>query len=245
MRLALAALVFVAMLALATQASGVVETSASTSSFLVDTDSDISASRTMMESSVTTPEMNYSSNGQVDSHVLQPGGGAAIISHNIYTTARNYYGILGGGVSFSSKVTATNATSSELVMTGRSTGGVCYSQEYAMAKSETFGMGIAKVGEGGEHSFNLDGSQKTVTTRLPIPVPVMIHTDEFVNKELTVTFRQRSLEMDTPADFLQEEVNFDYRTYNNQMAYYGYDFSSFLAIEDTSCNSYMSFAHVN
>jgi len=242
MKLALTLLVFVA--TLATQASGVVETGASTNSFLISNNSELAATRTISESSVTSPEMYYNSSGQVDSYVVQPGGGDAIISQNVYSTFHNYYGSLGGEVSFSSKVTATNATGPEVVMTGKSTGEVCYSQDYALMQSQTFGMGIAYPGEG-EYHFGLNGDQNTRSTTLPAPVPVLICTDEFMNKELNVTFRQNSLDMDVPADFLQQEVNFNYGTFNNQPTFYGYDFSSILTIEDTSCSSYMSLKHVN
>ena len=146
MRLALTVLFFVAILA--TPASGVVETSASTNSFLITNNSELAAARLISKSSVESPEIYYNSSGQVDSFVIQPGGGDAIISQQVYSTFHNYYGLLGGGVSFSSKVTATNATGPEVVMTGKSTGEVCYSQDYAMMRSQTFGMGIAHPGDG-------------------------------------------------------------------------------------------------
>lgn len=242
MRLALTALVLVA--TLATQASGVVDTSASTSSFLVSSGSELAAARTISESSLSSPEMYYSSNGQIDSHVAQPGGGEAIISHNVYTTYHNYYGALGGTVFFSNKMTATNSMGSDLIMTGTATGEVCYSQEYAMVKSEAFGMGIANVGEG-ECSFDVDGEQKAVSTRMPTPVPVLIFPNDYSDKELVVTFKQKSLDIEEPLEILHEEVDFSYNTINNQLSRYNYDFSSFLSSEDTSCNSYMSLYRLN
>jgi hypothetical protein len=242
MKPALAILVFV--VALANQASGVVETSAYTNSFLVSTDSELPVLRTISLSTVTSPEIYYHSNGQIDSYVVQPGGGAAVISQGVYSTAHNYLGGLGGGASFSSKVTATNTNGSELVMTGTSTAEVCYSQDYALIQSKTFGFGIANPGEG-EYDFGVNGNQSTTSTTLPVPVPKVMNADEFLYKELNVTFKQKSLEMEEPADFLQQEINFNYGTFNNQPTFYGYDFSSVLTVEDTSCSSYMSFSHVN
>ncbi len=242
MKLALTVLVFVA--ALATQASGVVETSASTESFLASMNSDQVAIRTISKSSVTSPELFYKSDVQVDTTTDQPGGGAAIISQSVQSTAQNYYGSLGGGATFSSKVIATNTNGTNLVMTGKSEAVVCYSEEYAMVKSETFGMGIAKPEEG-EYIFEVKGDQKTVSTTMPAPVLVVMNNDEFLNKELTVTFRQNSLDLEEPADLLEQEVNFNYGTYNNQPTFYNYDFTSNLVIDDTTCSSYMSFSHVN
>jgi hypothetical protein len=62
-------------MALASQACGATQTSAFTNSFLVSSYSELAASRTISESFVTTPDLNYKSNGQVDSYVIQPGGG--------------------------------------------------------------------------------------------------------------------------------------------------------------------------
>jgi len=243
MKWALAVLVLVAVLA--TRASGAppIQTSASTNSFLVSTFSDLAASRTISESSVTSPILNYNSNGQVDSYVIQPGGGGAVISQNVYSSA-NYYNGLGGMTSFSSDVTATNAKGSNMVMTGKSTAEVCYNEDYAMIQSQTFGMGVAKAGEG-EYSFEVSGDQKTVSTILPAAVPVLIYPDDRMDKELIVTFTQNPLDMVEPADILHVEVDFNYGTMYNQPTFYNYDYSSFLSFGDTSCNSYMIFSHVN
>ena len=196
-------------------------------------------------SSVESPEIDYHARGQVDSCVFQPDGGGAIISQGVYSTAHNYYGIIGGGASFSSHITATNSKGTEVVMSGLSTAEICYSQDYAMMRSEAFGMGIAKPGEGEEYYFSVNGSQKTVSTTLPAPTPVFIPTSEFMDKELNVTFRQNSMDMDQPADILDQEINFNYGTFYNMPTYYSYDYSSFLSIGDSSCSSSMSLSHLN
>jgi hypothetical protein len=54
----------------------------------VSSDSELAASRTISESFVTTPDLNYKSNGQVDSYVTQPGGGKAIITQEINSMAQ-------------------------------------------------------------------------------------------------------------------------------------------------------------
>jgi hypothetical protein len=50
--------------------------------------------------------------------------------------------------------------------------------------------------------------------------------------------------MEEPADLLEQEINFDYGTYNNIPTYYNYDFTSNLLVDDTICSSYMSFSHI-
>lgn len=242
MKLTLTVLALVA--ALATQASGVVQTSASTQSFLASTDIDQVAIRTISHSSVTSPEMYYKIKVQVDTDTDQPGGGEAVVSQGVQSTGHNYLGSLSGGATFSSTVIASNTKGTNVVMSGKSEAVVCYSQEYAMVKSETFGMGIAKPGEG-EYIFKVDGDQKTKSTTMPAPVFVVMNRDELLDKELTVTFRQNPLEMEVPADLLEQEVNFNYGTYNNQPTFYGYNFLGNLIVDDTTCSSHMSFSHVN
>jgi hypothetical protein len=238
----LALTILIGMLALATQASGATETSASTNSFLVSSFSEVAASRTISESSVTTPDLNYISHGQVDSYVIQPGGGAATISQTIESTAQNYNG-LGGGATFSSKVTATDVTNSYIIMKGTSTAEVCNKQDNSKIKSQTFGMGIAKPGEG-EYSFEVNGAQKTTSDMVLALAPIVDYT-KLLDKELIVAFEQIPTEFEQTPDIMQQEVNFNYATSNNQPTYYGYDFTSTIAVDDTMCSSSMSLSHIN
>jgi hypothetical protein len=234
--------ILVCMMALASQACGVTQTSASTNSFLVSGYSELAASRTISESSVTAPDLNYKSNGQVDSYVMQPGGGGAIISQAVYSTAQNN-GMLGGMASFSSKVTATNVQSSSLIMKGTSITEVCNKHDNSKIESQTFGLGLAKSG-GGEYYFDVTGAQKTVSNMVPALAIIPIYNNE-LNKELIIAFEQIPSEFEKPVDVIQQEVNFDYGTYNNQPTFYNYDFTNMIAVEDTTCSSSMSFSHVN
>ena len=83
MRVAL--IILVGILALASQSNGVTQTSAFTSSFLVSNYSNLAASKTISESSVVSPDLNYNSKGQVESYVIQPDGGGATISQKVYS----------------------------------------------------------------------------------------------------------------------------------------------------------------
>jgi len=241
MRVAIAILVCI--MALASQASGGTQTSASTNSFLLSSNSELAASRTISESFVTTPDLNYKSNGQVDSYVIQPGGGAAIISQEVNSMAQNI-GKLGGMASFNSKVTATNVKGSSLIITGTSTTEVCNPQDNSKIESRTFGLGLAKPGEG-EYSFEVNGAQETVSNMVPALAIIPVYNNELLNKELIISFEQIPSEFEKPVDVIQQEVNFDYGTYNNQPTYYNYDVTNTIAVEDTTCSSSMSFSHVN
>ena len=242
MRMTIAILVCI--MALATQASGVTQTSASTNSLLLSTYSDLAAVRTIEQNSVSAPDLNYESNGQVDSYVTQPGGGSSIISQGLYTGAQNNGG-LGGMASFNAKVTATQATNSQIIMTGTSSTEVCNKQDNSQIQSQTFGLGMAKPGEG-EYSFATTGQQLTVSDQVPAlrATPVLIN-DKYANKDLVVTFTQDSQKFEQPVDFMQQAVNFNYGEYDSQPTFFGYDFTSTIAVEDTLCSSYMSFSHVN
>jgi hypothetical protein len=235
--------ILVSIIVLASQASGVTQTSAFTNSFLVSGYSELAASRTISESSVTAPDLNYKSNGQVDSYVTQPGGGGAIINQGVYSTAQNN-GMLGGLTSFSSKVTASNVKSSSLIMTGKSTTEVCNKQDNSKIESSSFGLGIAKPGEG-EYSFEVSGGQYTVSNMVPVLAIIPVYENDLLNKELVIAFEQIPSEFEKPVDVIQQEVNFDYGTYNNQPTFYNYDFTNTIAIDDTTCSSSMSFSHVN
>jgi hypothetical protein len=236
-------LILVGIVVLASEACGITQTSAFTNSFLVSSFSDLAASRTISENFVTTPDLNYKSNGQVDSYVTQPGGGNAIISQEINSMAQNI-GKLGGMASFNSKVTATNVGSSSLIMKGTSTTEVCNRQDNSKIESRTFGLGIAKPGEG-EYSFIVNGEQESTSNMVPALAVIPVYNNELLNKELIIAFEQIPSEFETPVDVIKQEVNFDYGTYNNQPTFYNYDVTNTIAVEDTTCSSSMSFSHVN
>ncbi len=244
MRVAL--IILVGILALASQSNGVTQTSAFTSSFLVSNYSNLAASKTISESSVVSPDLNYNSKGQVESYVIQPDGGGATISQKVYSTAESYGGMLGGIVSFSNKITATQVKNTSLVMTGTSSPDVSNKQNNSEIESQTFGLGMAKPGDGG-YSFEVKGAQNSVCNIAPFPaiIPIAANNTELLNKELIIAFEQTPMEFEQPADILQQEVNFNYGTSNNQPTFYGYDFTSTLEVGDTICSSSMSFSHVN
>ncbi|MEM0498038.1 MAG: hypothetical protein QW781_00885 [Methanothrix sp.] len=179
--------------------------------------------------------------------MIQPGGGGAIISQTVYSTAHNNIlaGGLGGGSAFSTRVTATNVNGVSTLMTGTSTAEVCNSQDSSKIESQTFGMGIARPAEG-DYVFSVDGAQKTESTAMPAVtiIPVFVN-DEHPGKELVVTFEQIPAEFEQPADVLEQEVNFNYGSFNNMPTFYGYDFRSRIAVDDTMCSSSMSFQHIN
>jgi hypothetical protein len=62
-------IIMISMVTLAGLSIGATQTSAFTNSFLVSSFSEVAASRTISESSVTSPDLNYISHGQVDSYV--------------------------------------------------------------------------------------------------------------------------------------------------------------------------------
>lgn len=234
-------------MALAMQASGVTETSAFTNSFFASPFSELAASRTISQSFITSPDLNYISNGKVDANVIQPGGGNAIISQNIYSTAYNNGGLgsgLGGGASFSSKVTATNVKGSSLVMTGTSNAEICNKQDHSKIESWTFGLCMATLNEG-EYSLDLSGAQETKTNLAPALAVIPVFDHDLLNKELIIAFEQTPSEFDEPVDVIRQDVDFNYGTSNNQPTFYGYDFTNDIAVDDIVCSSSMSFSHVN
>jgi hypothetical protein len=243
----LAIIILLNIVELATYADGATQTSAFTNSFFASPFSELAVSRTISQSSITSPDLNYISNGKVDADVIQPGGGNAIISQNIYSTAYNNGGLgsgLGGGASFSSKITATNVKGSSLVMTGTSNAEICNKQDNSKIESWTFGLCMAKPNEG-EYSLEMNGAQETKTNMAPALAVVPVYDNELLNKELIIAFEQTPSEFDEPVDIIQQEVNFNYGTSNNQPTFYGYDFTNEIAVEDTICSSSMSFSHMN
>jgi hypothetical protein len=246
MRLVIAILVCV--LALASQASGASQTSAFTYSLLVSNSSEFAAVRTISESSVSTPDLNYNNNGQVDSYIIQPGGGAAIISQGINSNASNF-GKLGGLATFHAKVTGTNVVNSQIIMTGTSTTTVSNNRDYSKIESQSFGLGMAKPGDG-DYLFTTTGNQTTVTDTVSALSPVVTIVpidlrDNYVDKTLNVAFKQNAQELDPPADFIDQNIDFKYANLYNVPTYYGYDFTSKIGVKDTTCSSYMTYEHLN
>jgi hypothetical protein len=93
--------------------------------------------------------------------------------------------------------------------------------------------------------LELNGGQTTISNTVLALAIIPVYNNELLNKELIISFEQIPSEFEKPVDVIQQEVNFDYGTYNNQPTFYNYDVTNTIAVEDTTCSSSMSFSHVN
>lgn len=235
--------VLIGIVALSSQSSGVTQTSAFTFSNLISSFSEITAVKTISENILSAPDLNYKTNGLANAEIIQPNGGAAVVSQGLLFSAENNGG-LGGMASFYSRVTATQVKDASLTFGGTSSAGIWDENDKSKIISTSLGAGMAKPGEG-EYEFTVGGNYETKSNTVPalIPIPLWENDGEFY-KELSVTFEQSPLETDISADLLDQEMNFNYRVQNNQPTFYGYDFSRNMEVEDTSCSSWMSFSHL-
>ncbi len=238
-----AAIIAISLVAIATQANAVTQINAVTFSNLISTYSESTIARTISENVLSAPDLDFKSTGLVDAKILQPNGGAAIVTQGLLFSAENNGG-LGGMASFYSRATATQVNDASLTFGGTSTSKVWTEFDRSKIISNSFGLGMAKPGEG-EYEFTVSGNYETKTNTVPalIPIPLWEDDGKFY-KELSVTFEQTPLETDISADLLDQEMNFNYGVQNNQPTFYGYDFSRNLEVEDTSCSSWMSFSHL-
>lgn len=233
----------VCLIALANVASGVTQTSAFTFSNLISTYSDFTAARTISENSLSAPDLNFRSNGQVDAEVYQPEGGAATVTQGLYFSADNSAG-LGGYASFYCHASGTQVQDTSIKFIGTSTAETWVQYDRTAIISERFGLGIAKPGEG-EYDFSVGGNYQTISNTVPalIPIPVWEHNGKLF-RELELTFEQFPMDKGFTADSLQQDVSFNYGVLNNEPTSYAYDFSRSLVVEDTTCSSWMSFSHL-
>ncbi len=229
--------------ALAIQASGATQTSALTFSNLISTNSELTAVKTISENTLSAPDLNYKSNGEANALIIQPDGGAAMVSQCLQFSASNN-GKLEGLASFYSSVTATQVKDVSLTFGGTSSTNVWNEYDRTKIADTSFGLGLAKPGDG-EYEFSVGGNYETITNTEPALVSIPLwENDGELYKELSITFEQTPLESDISADVLDQEISFNYGVQNNQPAFYSYDFSRSMEAEDTSCSSWMSFSHL-
>lgn len=237
-------IIAVCLTALVVQANAATQTSAITSSNLVSTYSESTTVRTISENTLSAPDLNYKSSGQVDAEIYQPGGGAAVVNQGLYFSAENSAG-LGGMASFYCHASGTQVKDASIKFTGVSTAEVWNQNDRTAIISDSFGLGMAKPGDG-EYDFSVSGNYITTSNTVPalIPIPVWEHNGKLF-KELEFSFEQFPMDMGITADVLQQDVSFNYAVLNNEPTSYAYDFSRNIVVEDTTCNSWMSFSHLN
>jgi len=237
------ATILACIMALAIQASAASQMSAFTFSNLISSNSELTAVRTISDNILTDPYLNFNSNGVVDAKIMQPDGGAAIVSQGLYSSASNN-GKLSGMASFYGSVTATQVKDVSLTCGATSITSVWNEQDRSKIASTSFGLGMAKPGEG-EYEFTVGGNYETKSNTMPALIPIPLWENEgLFYKELSIAFEQAPLETDVSADLLDQEVSFNYGVQNNQPTFYSYDFSRNLEVEDTACSSWMSFSHL-
>jgi hypothetical protein len=108
--------------------------------------------------------------------------------------------------------------------------------------SDSFGLGLAKPGSG-EYDFWVSGNYVATSNTVPVLSPTLMWNNERLILE--VAFEQDPLKMEGTADFFSQDLSFNYGALNNVATFYGYDFAREIVIDDTTCNSWMSFQHLN
>jgi len=215
------------------------EASAFTNSILSSYGSAFSSAKTISTNHITTPDIDFKSNGAITTELATSNDGNTKIGQNLYFLGTSGVGFGGYGlVSQSVEGTNVNSMISKMSVGGGST--VSQSNDNTKVESTSSGVGLANPGTT-DYEFALSGGHNTLTTGGVAPVPIYM-TDE-TSKEFSVTFEPYSFNLDLPADVLNEDVSVNFQIQNNMLAAAGYDFKRDMTMGDVSCNTEMDYYH--
>ena len=226
----------VMLIMLASAAEGASDTIASTISRLVSYETDFSALRTISDSSVSTPDLNFMSTGQVDSsiHFSSPTT-AKIEQGTSFEGIRN--GNFGGLASFSSSVSGKGVTGTSSSITGTAYATASNPTDAGMVQSISNGICMADPGSD-EYEMSINGGHSTLTNA-PIQ-PTSGSSGSAKSITASITMNLYPLVFEVPADNFYQDVNLDLKMENDNLAGYSYDFSQAIALADTTCESGMN-----
>ncbi len=223
---------------LAAAADGATDSRASTNSYLISYDTISSSARTISQNFVSTSDLTFLSEGQVDGTIRMESPSTSMIKQDLHFTGlRN--GGYGGSSAFSSSIAAENVISADSLIMGRAQATVSRPIDFTKVDSETFGMTLANPGSDDYHLF-VEGTQRTKTTA---PLFPYIENPTII-REFKINFDLYSLELESAADFFAQDVEVDYQIANNEISAYSYDFLREMNVEDISFKAEMSFVQL-
>jgi len=210
--------------------------SAFTNSHLVSHDSELSVMRTISDNKIITPDLNFKSDGIITTNALMGDASTSEIDQGLYFKGgkNQYYNAFS---SLSSHINAKNVLDVRTSLSGTSRTIVSGSSDLTI-DSTISGLSIASPGSP-DYSFSLAGGHNTVTNA--VPWGVRIPKEDL--KEYSVSLDVEPLDLDQPADLFNQDVKLNFNVIDNDLAYYGYDFSRELEIGDINCKSEMELIH--
>jgi hypothetical protein len=219
-------------------AGAVTESSAYAISNLISYGSDFSAVRTVSDNSVITPDLNFNSDGIINTEYTLGEKGSYNLIQGI-TSSEDNNGGLDGSCTFYNTFSGSQVTDANLKLIG--TLKTSYPNNVNPYKAETtnFGFSLASPGTD-DYTFSLTGGHKTVSTATLTPAPEWQTEDP---KIYSVSLDEYPINLDQPADLLQDNVKLNFNVAENKVAYYDYDFSRNLEIGDVSSSSAMQLFH--
>jgi hypothetical protein len=216
---------------------------ASTNSFLFSYGTDFSALRTISSNHLTTPELDLTSNGRISTSVnVQNGGLANIIQNSLFSGGRDASGYYrSAGTLFSSATGIGLSKINEEI----SFSGLCgvsnpENNPDVKTKVESKSLGVSMASPGTTSYLFGVQSSSTVITDAPLQKVRQWETED--PKIFTLSLETESLYDDTPMDLTNENIQFDFGLYENNLDYYDYDYSNNLVNGDTTFTSQMRFA---
>jgi hypothetical protein len=225
-------------------AGAVTDASAYSISDLIGIESDHGIVRTIVNNQVSTPDLQFNSEGKLDTHLTMDESGSYQMTQGVISNVHNYRGFSGAG-RFINSFTGTSVKNIDLNFLGTLNVGFSPHFNPYMMESKTFGMAVAAPGTE-KYSLTLTGSQNTITNAaLSSPPKWMTEEPKIytVGYALDNAMMQASLQ-DLPVDQMAQDLSFDYKILENSLVYYGYDFSRSIQMGDVGFEAEMAFDHI-
>jgi hypothetical protein len=217
----------------------------STESFLQSNDTAFSALRTITANYVTTPELDFRSNGRITTTVnVENGGAANIVQNSLFSGGRDASGNYRGSGSLFSSASGIGISkiNSQIYFTG-----LCFvsnpqdnPEVKTKVESKSFGVSMASPGTS-DYLFGVQSKSNVLTNAPILRVPHWMTEDP---KIFTISMDLDPLQVDKPLDKVDETIKINYDLFENELYSYDYDFSRTIQNDDTTFESMMKFGKI-
>jgi hypothetical protein len=215
------------------------ETDIFTKSYLFSSGSEMTALRTIGYNHLLTPDLEFKSNTRITNEVISDVGGNAEIGQimQFHASKQQFYGVdatlsssvsgqgireIGGSYSVDGLAEITNT--------------ILDPEAHTKVEFNSVGLAMGSANDADRYILYVNGGHETTTNGVFIAAPIVEKP-----KISSVSLELSPMQIEVPADSIQQDLSFDFEVSNGDLDNYGFDFSRTIDVGDVSCSSKMEY----